>query len=120
MHRERAEDLTDFLKERVGEYLRGVGFYDADEYEVLYVRQDLRRESLKEDIDRMMDRLRQETRPKENRAFPFGELDGTVRSFEEAVVMHFPLPQEHGAVVTLDPEAARQLNDFMRECVQRL
>lgn len=120
MARERVEGLVEFLRDSSGEYLRGVGFYDADDYEILYVRPDLERETLESEVDRMVSRLRQESRVRERRAFPYGEFDGTVRSFEEAVVMHFPLPQERGAVVTLDTGAARQLNGFMRECIERL
>ncbi|NEU58030.1 hypothetical protein [Halorussus sp. MSC15.2] len=120
MTRERVEELAEFLHETTGEYLRGVGHYDAEEYEVLYVRPDLQRETLGEEIDKMVAHLRNESRAREQRAFPFGDLDGTVRSFDEAIVMHFPLPQEQGAVVTLDTDVARQLNDFMRSCIERL
>ncbi|WP_137286194.1 DUF7522 family protein [Halorussus salinisoli] len=120
MPRERVEELAVFLRETTGEYLRGVGFYDADDYEVLYVRPDLRRETLESEIERMVSHLRNESRAREQRAFPYGDLDGTVRSFEDAVVMHFPLPQEHGAIVTLDTDAARQLNEFMSECIKHL
>lgn len=117
---DRAEDLLRFLRERTGESLRGAGRYDADGYEVLYVRQDLARATLDAEVERMVAHLRNESRAREQRAFPYGELDGTVRSFEEAVVMHFPLPQERGVVVTLDPDVAQQLNAFMRECIERL
>ena len=79
MPRERAEGLADFLRERVDEYLRGVVCYDADEYELLYLRPG---------IDRR-------------------DLDGTVRSFEQAMAMNFPLSQKRGVLVTLDPDAAR-------------
>lgn len=120
MSRERVEELMEFLRDSAGEYLRGVAFYDADGYEILYVRSDLRRATLESEVERMASRLRQESRARERRAFPYGELDGTVRSFEEAVVMHFPLPQERGTVVALEPDAARQLNRFMHECMEYL
>ena len=120
MPRERVEGLAEYLRDRTGEYLRGVGFYDAEEYEVLYVRPDLHRETLDAEIARMVEHLRNESRAREQHAFPYGGLDGTVRSFEEAIVMHFPFSQERGAVVTLDTEAARQMTDFMRECIEHL
>lgn len=120
MARERVEGLAEVLRERTGEYLRGVGLYDADGYEILYVRPNLRRETLELEVERMVSHLRRESRVREQQAFPFGELDGTVRLFEDAVVLHFPLPQEHGAIVTLDTEAARQLHEFMRDCLDHL
>ncbi|USZ69850.1 hypothetical protein NGM10_15710 (plasmid) [Halorussus salilacus] len=117
---DRDEGLIRFLRERTGECLRGVGRYDADGYEVLYVRPGLERETLDSEVERMVTHLRSESRPREVRSFPYGDLDGTVRSFEEAVVMHFPLTQERGVVVTLEPDVARQLTTFMRECIERL
>lgn len=113
------ERLTPYLREQAGEYLRGVVTYDGDEYEVQYIRDDLRTQRLKSEVDTMIERLRRESRPGERRSFPFGELNGIVRSFEEAMVMHFPSTQGRGTVVTLDPEVARQLNTFIGACLDR-
>ncbi|MFC4549372.1 MULTISPECIES: hypothetical protein [Halorussus] len=68
----------------------------------------------------MVDRLRQESLGREQRSFPFGGLNGIVRSFDDAMVMHFPQTQERGIVVTLEPEVARQLNSFLAECIHRI
>ncbi|NHN61328.1 MULTISPECIES: hypothetical protein [Halorussus] len=120
MPRANVDDLTAYLRDSTGESLRVVCRYDAEGYEVQYVRPDLRRETLDAEIARTVDHLRGESRAREQREFPFSDLNGTVRSFDEAVVMHFPLPQERGIVVTLDSDVARQLNEFMRECIERL
>lgn len=77
--------LTPYLKKEAGEYLRGVVSYEGDEYEIRYIRDDLRTRRLKSEIDTMIDRLRRESRPGERRTFPFGELNGIVRSFEEVI-----------------------------------
>ena len=113
------EELTPYLKQTAGEYLRGVVDYDGDEYEVQYIRDDLRKARLKSEVDKMVDRLRKESRSAERRAFPFGEVNGTVRSLEKAMVMHFPDTQGRGTIVTLDPEVARQLNTFIGSCLKR-
>ena len=120
MPRANVDELTSFLRDSTGESLRVVCRYDAEDHEVLYVRSNLRRETLDAEIAQVVDRLRNESRAREQRAFPYDELNGTVRSFDEAVVMHFPLPRERGVVVTLDADVARQLNEFMRECIERL
>lgn len=116
---ERAEGFTEYLNREAGEYLRGVVSY-GDDYEVLFVRDDVRRANLKSQVDGMIEYLRRESRAREERVFPFERLNGTVRSFEEVVVMHFPLTQSRGIVVTLDSNAARQLNGFMAQCIERL
>ena len=112
-------ELVSYLKETAGDYLRGIVWYDGDEYEIRYIRDDLRTRRLQSDVDKMIDRLRGESRSRERRSFPFGEVNGTVRSFEEAMVMHFPSTQGRGTVVTLDPDAARQLNTFIGSCLER-
>ena len=116
---EKNTELLSYLKETAGEYLRGVVWYENDEYEIRYIRDDLRTRRLRSEVDKMIDRLRRESRSGERRSFSFGEVNGIVRSFEEAMVMHFPSTQGRGTVVTLDPEVARQLNTFIGSCLER-
>lgn len=120
MTRGNSETLTPYLKNAAGEYLRGVVWYEGDEYDIRFIRDDLRTQRLKSEVDEMIDRLRGESRVSERRAFPFGEVNATVRSFEEAMVMHFPSTQGRGTVVTLDPEVTRQLNTFVGNCLERI
>lgn len=115
-----ARRLAEYLDQRVGDDLRSVVCYDEGECEILFVRDDVRREGLADDAERTISYLRHESLAREQRLFPFGSLNGTVRSFERAVVMHFPLTQARGVVVTLDPNTARQLNRFMNDCIERL
>lgn len=114
------EDLLRFLKSQAGDYLRGVAVYDSDGYESLYVRSDVQAAHFEDDVDAMIDRLRRESRARDLRDFPFDDLNGSVRSFDEALVMHFPRIQERGTVITFDPGVARDLNTFMSQCLQRI
>jgi hypothetical protein len=113
-----APRLVGYLRRRVGDDLRGVVCYDGNETDVLFARAD--RPGIESDAERAVRYLRHESQSRERRAFPFGDLDGTVRSFEDAVVMHLPLAESRGIVVTLDPNAARQLNAFMADCIDQL
>ena len=110
--------LVEYLRRRVGDDLRGVVCYDEAETDVLFARAD--RPGIESDAERAVEYLQRESQSRERRAFPFGDLNGTVRSFEDAVVMHFPLAGARGIVVTLDPNAARQLNAFMADCIDQL
>ena len=114
------QHLITYLKDRAGEYLRGIAVYNPEGYETMYLRDDVRTKRFESEVDTMIDRLRQESRAREQRSFPFDDLNGTVRSFGDAMVMHFPQAQERGTVITLDPEVARQLNTFMSECLERI
>ena len=113
-------DLHDFLEDRAGTLYRATVRYDGDSTDVLYLRDDVREDRMRSEIDRMLRRLRPESKSKETRSFPFGQLHATVRSFEEAVVMHFPIGRDRGIVVSLEPEAAKNLNTFIRRCQKRL
>ena len=68
----------------------------------------------------MLERLEPESSPQEERAFPFGDLYVTMRRFNEAIILHFPLARKRGVVVALDPETARDLNTFTDKCLQRI
>lgn len=113
-------DLVEYLQDRTGDYLRGVVRYHRNANDVLYMREDIKEERLQSQIDRMLDRLEPESRSAEERAFPFGDLYVTVRRFEDAILMHFPIGSNRGIVVGLEPEAASSLNTFTTECLHRI
>lgn len=113
-------ELVEYLEDRAGEYLRGVARYRRDSTDVLYLREDIRRNRLRSQIDRMLKRVEPEATAAEERAFPFGDLYVTVRRFEEAIVMHFPTGNRRGVLVALEPDTARDLNTFTTECLDRL
>lgn len=115
-----ADPLIDYLERRAGEYHRGTVRYDGNDTDVLHLRDDLRETRLTSEIDRMLDRLRPEATAEEVRSFPFGDLNTTVRLFDEALILHFPVGQDRGIVVSLEPETARDLNTFIGECQQRI
>lgn len=72
------------------------------------------------EIDKMIDRLHKKPHVREQESFPFDHLKGTVRSFDDAMVIHFLCTQERGTVITLEPEVARQFNTFIGRCLQRI
>ena len=115
-----ATDLVNYLEERAGEYHRGTVRYDQTDTDVLHLRDDVREERMLSEINRMLQRLRPEATMQEEQAFPFGELHATVRVFEDALVLHFPISSKHGVVVSLEPETARNLNTFLGECEKRI
>lgn len=115
----RVDDFVHFLEERAGEYLRGALRYDDEAYEMLYLRDDLRQTRFRSEVDRIVARLREGSKDTEEAAFPFGAYHGSVRCFENATLLHFPLNGE-GIAVSLDPEAATNLNTFAGECLERI
>ena len=113
-------DLVTFLQERAGDYLRGVLKYDQESTDIQYLREDIRNQRIQSQFDRVVRRVRPEATAAEERAFPFGDLHVTVRRFDDAMLLHFPRGQDRGTLVALEPDAARDLNTFTTECVNRL
>lgn len=112
--------LLSYLEDRAGSHYRGTVRYDGNSMDVLYLRDDIKQKRIRSDIEKMLDRLRPESSPKEERSFPFGDLRATVRSFDEAILMHFPSGRDRGIVVALEPHAAEDLNTFIGSCEDRL
>jgi hypothetical protein len=52
--------------------------------------------------------------------YNIGHHHCTVRTYDRAVPLHFPQGEELGTVVTLDPEAASELNRFIALCLREL
>ena len=115
-----ANALAEYVQQRTGDYFRGVVKYDEHTFDVVYLRDDVREERLRNQIDRMLDRLQPEATAAEEQAFPFGDLHVTVRRFDEAIIMHFPTGNKRGVVVSFEPEATRDLNRFTTECLEHI
>jgi len=117
-----AEELASFLEQRAGDSLRAVGHYSAEEYGVVYLREDLRQQYTDDEIEGIVEELRWESFGKSNQEgqFHLGELNCSIKAFEEAVVMHFPSDGKHGTLVSLDSEAAQDLLQFIDECLSRI
>lgn len=113
-------ELIEYLEDRVGEDLRGVVRYSDHTNDVKYLREDIREERLRSQIDRMLDRIQPESSSREERSFPFGDLYVTMRRFEEAVVLHFPTGSNRGVVVTFEPKIASNFAAFTDACYDRI
>lgn len=112
--------LLGFLNDRAGEYHRGTVRYRPEGMEILYLREDVEAQRLDSEIEGMLNRLRPESSRVEADAFPFGTLHATVRRFDDAIILHFPVEDDNGIVVSLEPQTARDLNTFIGECEKRI
>lgn len=114
------DHLVQYLQHRAGDTLRGTVEYEGNDVDILYLRDDVAEQRIRSEIDQMVSRMKPETSPQEDHAFPFGSLHGTVRMFDDAVLVHLPKQTEEGVVVALEPAAARTLHSFIEECEARL
>ncbi|MFC7070091.1 hypothetical protein [Halobaculum lipolyticum] len=108
------EELVTYIANTAGRNLRGVAHYDADTFAF----------ELRESVDAAYDeaalraivddmRVQDRAKPAHERLFSVGDLYCTLRAFDDAIMLHFPQDDERGTVVSLLPDAAPQLTDFI-------
>lgn len=115
-----SKSLAQYLNDRVDDLLRGVAHYQEDEFKVEYLRDDIREQRHRDEVTQMLNRIKKEGTAEEEQSFPFGHLHTTLRVFDEAIFMHFPIERETGVVVTLEPQVAQSLNSFVGDCLDHI
>lgn len=115
-----SQSLSTYLNDRLGDLLRGVAHYQMEEFEVVYIRDDIQEQRHRDEVEEMLSRIKHERSPEEEQSFPFGHLSATVRVFDEAIFMHFPVENQTGVVVALEPAVAKSLNSFVGDCLDHI
>lgn len=105
------DTLIDELRDIVGDGLRVVATYEAEEYEIHYVRDDLRDDVGSLDVDRIHRELIMEGISREylEELFDAGDLGYLALSFEQALALHFAGPGHTGLYVAIEPDAVDPL-----------
>ena len=110
--------LTDFLQSTAGQYLRGVVKYDTHDYDLHYIRDDLKNEQFLARVANIYDQLIQ-VQAGDNGEDTFGKPYATLNVREHAVILNLRWSATEGILVGLYPEAARQLEGFVNESMKR-
>lgn len=113
----RHEALHEFVQNRAGESYRASFHYKGDEWEPLYVREDLATRELRERIPQAREDLveRRALVPEEKYP-PLGETHATTEIHEHGVIVHIPEGPREGTVISLDRQAARRITGFVVRC----
>jgi len=111
------DNVVDHLRSHAGDALQAVFVYRGDDHRDLYRREDvaaLHGSTLEATVIReARSELRRDDDPP---ADGTGESPrATVRVFDARVIVHLPRDADSGAVVVLDPAAARNLTDFVTD-----
>lgn len=113
-----ARRVTKLLRERVGEGLRTVVTVGSDDFEVHYLRDDLAQEYSRETFAAVVDtfRLEQPQLSPGTGTLPVGERRAVVHYHEEAFVVQLPVAADESVLVSLTPDAGRDLLTFLETC----
>lgn len=115
-----SDEFVAFLTGRAGDYLRSVTRYDASGYDIVYLRSDLDVDAIHDRVDRAHRQIVDARITAEDEAeSDLGETYTTVQIRDELVIINIPQHGSTGTLVSLEPEAARQLTSFLAECVKR-
>jgi hypothetical protein len=116
MIEERHQQLHRFIQERANTAYRSAFYYERDDWEALYVREDVASNRLRDELPDVVKRARQnEALLRAEDYPPLGEVHATSEVHEDGVILHFPEGPEVGTIVSLDPDAARQLASFVSQ-----
>lgn len=113
------QDLADFLQRKADDYLRSVIHYEGETYNIVFLRDDVKSGYSDEDVEEIVEELFWEgySTPLQESVYPHGELNCTIRCFENVVGMHFPHDDTAGTAVSMDAQAARDLYSFVGDCL---
>lgn len=116
-----ADKLVEFLRTEAGEYLRGAVHYNASEYETLYLRDDVGALYSEEKMQELFEYYRQ-IRADQRREEPFdlGHKHCSADFYDGAILFHFTQGDDVGTVITLEPEAGRDIIHFISDCLAQL
>lgn len=98
-------DLIEDLRAESDASLRLAIRYTADDYEVLFAREDVADQFPGPELGQRVETLVMKglgDPPQENTLFDFGSLESTLRFYDNALVAHFPYREWSGFVFTLD------------------
>lgn len=110
--------LHRFVKDRAGDAYRAAFAYESEDWTALYVREDLRTNSLRERIPDIVERARESDALLQEEEYPpLGRLTATTELHDSGVLIHLWEGEETGAVISLDRDAARRMAGFVTECL---
>ena len=114
------EQFVRFFEEKFDDSLRSVIHYQGDRYELLHLREDVRREYTDEEIDVVARDLEMESMGKlvEESRFTHGELRCRVSCFDDGTEMNFAFGGGEGLAVGLDGNAFVTQETFIGRCLE--
>lgn len=111
------EQLVSYLERRAGSYLRAVAVYDEESWEITYLRNDLDRQSARQQTEKIHGGVKTGLGPS-GLTDEIGERYATLQVRDDAVLLNMPWNESEGAFVALEPGAASQLTGFLDECLK--
>ncbi|AEN07069.1 hypothetical protein Halar_3472 [halophilic archaeon DL31] len=118
MVEEAAEQLTEYVYDRVGDGLRTVVIIKGDNHEIKYLNDDLQQGYTKEAYTEVVDtfRLKDPFLSPGLAGKPVGERRALIHYHENACVIQLPYSESETILLSVSREAGQNLIEFIESC----
>ena len=117
MPADRYQPLLQLVHSRAGDSFRGAVRYDADDWSVLYIRDELATDKLRNSMATIVERARNsEPVVPEDQYEQMGATQALVELHDSAVLLHFREGPSRGLIASLDRDVAQGLGQFINSC----
>lgn len=113
--------LAQYARNELNDALRSVAIVYDEEFEVLYLREDLKTEYTREtygDIVAVFRGIPAATSRGEGTS-PLGDRTSVVHCYENAFVFQFDINGCHSVLMSVEPDVGTKLRTFIRDCQAR-
>ncbi|WP_135851600.1 hypothetical protein [Halorussus salinus] len=122
MHLSAGERVLQFVQQRVGTSLHGVGAYDMDSFSILYRSDEIERAFSDTEIDEYAELVRTVHRTlyeADRLNSAVGEPRCNLTYYGGMHVLLVPIDEENGVTIALSKESGTQFSEFADECLRR-
>ncbi|RXK48366.1 hypothetical protein [Halorientalis pallida] len=117
MTNQQYQELLQLVRGRAGEAFRAALKYDDRDWTMLYVRDDVATEELRDVLNTLVGRARNSEPVATTDVYRgVGETQATVELHERAALLHLRQTNTRGVVVSLDRDIAQGLGHFVNRC----
>jgi len=117
MPADRYQPLLQLVHNRAGDSFRGAVRYDADDWSVLYIRDELATDQLQDAMATIIDRARvADPLVPEDQYQQMGVTQAVVELHDRAVLLHFREGPSRGLIISMDRDVAQGLGQFVNSC----
>ena len=116
-----ANSLVPFVEQRAGESLRAIAEYGKTDVDLIYYRDDLPKTEVSKRVNTIHNNITWAWNPGDDEIVSeLGVKRATLQVREEAVIIHLLEEVNHGYLIGLEPDAARDLTTFLGECLNHI
>lgn len=116
-----SQSLVKFVKKEAGKSLRAVVKYEQASIDVQYHRDDLSVTTVERRVHTIFDQITTVSGTQDDElTAELGRKRATLQVREEVVVIHLLENPFEGHIISLEPDAARDLTTFLAECLNHV